>query len=103
MCFRNHGVPYGLCNSLSTLRLTVTGFNARLGTGGWLILTRYRLVENVLVLSSLYKKHQALLDALTIKFICRYALHFSPTGQVKFCGCKKVAANHIALCRRSGI
>ena len=68
MCFGNHGVPYGLCNSLSTLRLTVTSFNARLGTGEWLILTRYRLIEDILVLSSLYKKHQALLDALTMRF-----------------------------------
>ncbi len=32
--------PYGLYNSLSTLHLTVTSFGARLGTGGWLILTR---------------------------------------------------------------
>ena len=70
MCFGNHGVPYGLCNSLSTLRLTVTSFNARLGTGEWLILTRYRLIEDILVLSSLYKKHQALLDALIARICC---------------------------------
>ena len=32
--------PYGLYSSLSTLHLTVTSFGARLGTGGWLTLTR---------------------------------------------------------------
>jgi hypothetical protein len=53
---------------------------------GWLILTRYRLFENILVLSSLYKKHQALLDALTIKFI-RNALR---VFGAQFSGCKSV-------------
>jgi hypothetical protein len=59
----------GLWNTLSTLRMTVTGFYARLGTGGWLTLTGYGLAENVHALGSLYKKHQGYLDALTLPLI----------------------------------
>ena len=41
------------------------------------------------------------LSIITIKFICQYAHHFSPTGQVKFCGCASVAVYLIAQCRMS--
>lgn len=47
--------PCGLYNSLCTPRLTVAGFDATLGTGGWLNLTRWGLTP--------HKKHQAYLGA----------------------------------------
>ena len=56
---REHGLPYGLYDSLCTLRLTVTSFDATLDTDGWLILSRQGL--------SPCKMHQASLGALTIE------------------------------------
>ena len=41
--FRGHGAPYGLHDSLCTLRITVTSFYATLDTGEWPILSRQGL------------------------------------------------------------
>jgi len=41
--FRKYGLPYGLSDSLYTLHLMVTHFDATLGMGGWLDLTQQGL------------------------------------------------------------
>src|SRR5262249_42550889 len=62
--FRGHGSPYGLQDTLSTPRpscspcLHGSAMDARLDTGGWLILTRQGL--------SPCKRRQAYLGAITL-------------------------------------
>lgn len=41
--FRKYGLPYGLSDSLCTLHLIVTNFDATLSMGGWLDLTQQGL------------------------------------------------------------
>ncbi len=60
--FRVRGHPYGLQDSLSTLR-PYSAMDARLDTGGWLALTRPGLSPG--------KIRQASLGAITNKLTCR--------------------------------
>ena len=66
--FRGHDSPYGLQDTLSTPRpscspcLHGSAMDARLDTGGWLILTRQGL--------SPCKRRQAYLGAITLELTC---------------------------------
>ena len=79
--FRRHGSPYGLQDTLSTLRpscspcLHGSAMDARLDTGGWLALTRQGL--------SPCKRCQAFLGAITLALTC--------CRTEAFVGCRAVA------------